>query len=191
MVMSSICLLHLSFLLIKMSYILTILETNHGSPPQSWEKHCEGGLLLREVKQDINFICESSMGENFVFSLLGVHSLVWWQPCGLRVQLKTNHHFLFSLRTFWLPVTTCQAHSFSSPSLHSWTLWSLWLFTFPRYFHESYLPNSSSNSHSQRPCWHLTCHIWWNLYLTLDSQRPGVVSNLGQLYQLRRRMGGV
>lgn len=81
MVMNTVCFLHLSFLLIKTSYLLAVPEAYHGGPPQSWEKHWEAGILLREVR------------------FMTAHRD--------RVQVKKQSAFFFFLwGLFWLPLTT-------------------------------------------------------------------------------------
>lgn len=169
MVMNTVCFLHLSFLLIKTSYLLAVPEAYHGGPPQSWEKHWEAGILLREVR------------------FMTAHRD--------RVHVKSNQPFSSSFEDFsdflWL---LCQAWSPSSPfSPFMNTMKSLVIYFLQirSRVHGSCLPNSSSNTHSQRLCWHVTCHIWWNVWLTLDSQRPEVVSSLSQLYQLKTELGKI
>lgn len=123
--MNPVCLLHLSFLLTKMSYLLTVPKAYHGGPPQSWEKHWETGLLLGEMH--------------------------FMTPHRGRVQVKSNQPFSFSFEDFsdflWL---LCQAWSPSSP-FHSWTLWSLWLFTSCRYFHNFMDPVSPISHPTHTP----------------------------------------
>lgn len=136
MVMNTVCFLHLSFLLIKTSYLLAVSEAYHGGPPQSWEKHWEAGILLREV--------------HFMTTHRG------------RVQVKSNQPFSSSFEDFLNSFDYFAKLDLPPPlSLHSWTLWSLWLFTSCRYFHEFMDPVSPIHHPTHTPkdfagMWHVT-----------------------------------